>query len=209
MPGKLEAVRPEASRGAALVALAALGAGLLAALLVLARGGELTDTDWRLIGSLFAALYCGSAVLVAVALRGLWGVADLTGAAAVVLLVAIWKDGIWDDTETLAKLVLTALAVTLAALLVGSLRLQIVFTRRLVWLAFLAVSAVIVLTLVVALVLLWSWNPPGFFDGGGEGENVANVAQRVLIALFALSVAGYLATPLLPRVLPPRADDRA
>jgi hypothetical protein len=56
--------------------------------------------------------------------------------------------------------------------------------------------------MLFGLVLLWSWDA-SFFDSGWEPENVANVARRVLLALGALSVIGYLATPLLARLLPP------
>ena len=198
-------MRPDVPRAAALGALVALACGALAALTVLARGGELTDTDWRLIASIVAVLYCGSGVVAAAAVRGFRAFAALPALGAAALLVAIWNDG-WSDWELVGKVVLTALVVALAVLLLASLRLLTVFTRRTVWAFYAAVSALIALTALVALVLLWSWNP-GFFDGG-PGENVANVAQRVLIALFALSVAGYLATPLLARVLPPTRVER-
>jgi hypothetical protein len=53
------------------------------------------------------------------------------------------------------------------------------------------------------LILLWSWDA-SFGNGGGANENVADAPQRVLLALFSLSVIAYLATPLIARALPER-----
>jgi hypothetical protein len=191
-------------RTVALAALAGLGAAALAALVVILRGGEFDATDWRLVGTLAAALFCGSAALAAFRLGPpLWLVALLPLAAFVFLAVAIWSDRVWESRpEPVAKGVVSAAAVTLAVLMVVSLRLQTPITGRPAELLYLGESALISVTMLVALALLWSWDA-SFFDGGGEGENVTNAAQRTLLALFSLSVVGYLATPLLARLLPP------
>jgi hypothetical protein len=191
-------------RAAATIALGALALGALAALRVIARGGEVSETDWRLIGSLSAALFCGSAALVALRFRipyRAFAVAPVI--AFLVVQVAIWSERIWDgNAEIVAKTVLSLLAATLCVLLVGSLRLQAAFVDRRLTLVYVAVAVLMVVTTVYALLLLWAWDAP-FVEGGvGTSENVANVAQRGLLALFSLSVLGYLATPLLPRVLP-------
>ena len=100
-------------------------------------------------------------------------------------------------------MVLSSLAITLAVLLIASLRLQMPFTSAQVWLAFVSISALIAITTVFALLLLWSWDAP-FVDGGSGGtENVANVAQRILLALFSQSVFSYLGLPLLTRLQTP------
>jgi hypothetical protein len=198
-------VGPNVSRVAAIVVLGALVLGALAALRVIARGGEMSETDWRVIGTLWAALFCGSAALVALRFRLPYrAVAVAPAVAFLVVIVAIWSDRIWDgDAEIVAKVVLSVLAITLCVLLVGSLRLQTAFIDRRLTFVYFAVAALLVVTTVYALLLLWAWNAP-FVEGGvGASENVANAAQRVLFALFSLSVLGYLATPLLPRVLAP------
>jgi hypothetical protein len=198
------------SRAAAAVAAGVLALGGLAALAVIARGGEFDETDWRLVGTLGAALFCGSGAVTALRFRIPYRVvAALPVAAFAFLVLALWSEELWEGRgETIAKAVLSVLAVTLAVLLIASLRLQTPFTSAQVWFAFVSVSALIVITTVLALVLLWSWNAP-FIDGGGNGgtENVANVAQRILLALFSLSVVSYLGLPLLTRLLTPR-DDR-
>ncbi len=190
-------------RAVALAALAVLGAAVLAALAVILRGGEFDDTDWRLVGTLAAAILCGSAALTAVRFgRPLSPIALLPLAAFAFLAVAIWWERVWQsNAEWAAKGVVTAAAVTLAVLLVASLRLQTPITGRPAALLYLGVSTLILLTTVVGLVMLWSWDA-SFFNGG-QSENVANVAQRALLALGTLSVLGYLATPLLARLLPP------
>lgn len=191
-------------RTAALAALAVLGAGALVALGVIFRGGEFGETDWRLVGMLAAALLCGSAALAALRFGPpvSW-VALLPLAAFAFLALAIVSERIWEwKPEPVAKGVLSAAAVTLAVLLVASLRLQTPITGRPAARLYLGVSALIVATMLVALVLLWSWDAP-FIDGSEGSENVVNVAQRALLAMFALSALGYLATPLLARLLPP------
>ena len=60
-----------------------------------------------------------------------------------------------------------------------------------------------VVTTFYGLILLWSWDA-SFGNGGGANENVADAPQRVLLALFSLSVIAYLATPLIARALPER-----
>jgi hypothetical protein len=202
-------VGPNVPRAAATIVLSALALGAFAALAVIARGGEMSDTDWRLIGSLWTALFCGSAAFVALRFRipyRAFAVAPVI--AFVIVLVAIWSERIWyDNGEIVAKTVLSVLAATLCVLLVGSLRLQTAFVDRRLTLVYVAVAALMVVTTVYALLLLWSWDAP-FVEGGvGRSDNVANAAQRVLIALFSLSVLGYLATPLLPRVLPPESAE--
>jgi hypothetical protein len=191
-------------RTVAVAALAVLGAAALAAFAVILRGGEFDDTDWRLVGTLAAAMFCGSAAFAAVRFGlPLAPVALLPLAALALTVVAIWWEGVWrSNAEWAAEGILSAAAVTLAVLMVASLRLQTPITGRPAARLYLGVSALIVATTVVALALLWSWNPP-FLDGNGESENVANVAQRALLALFSLSVVGYLATPLPARLLPP------
>jgi hypothetical protein len=169
-------------RTAALAVLAVLGAGSLVALGVILRGGEFGETDWRLVGMLAAALLCGSAALAALRFGPpvAW-VALLPLAAFAFFALAILSERIWEwKPEPVAKGVLSAAAVTLAVLLVASLRLQTPITGRPAARLYLGVSALIVVTMLVALVLLWSWD-----------------------ATFSLSVLGYLATPLLARLLPP------
>jgi hypothetical protein len=172
---------------------------------VVARGGEMDEWDWRVLGTLAAALFCGSAALVALRFRIPYRAAAAAPVGALFFLsLAIWCEQLWDERfETIAKAVLSLLAVTLCVLLVGSLRLQTTFTDRRLTLVYLGVSTVMVVTTIYALVLLWSWDAPFFDEGGRASENLANAAQRVLFALFSLSVVGYLATPLLARVLPP------
>ena len=197
------------SRTAAAAAAGVLALGALAALAVIARGGEFDDTDWRLVGTLLAALFCGSGALTALRFRIPYRVvAALPVAAFAFLVLALWSERLWQDRfETIAKVVLSSLAITLAVLLIASLRLQTPFTSAQVWLAFVSVSGLIAITTVFALLLLWSWNAP-FVDGGNGGtENVADVAQRILLALFSLSVLSYLGLPLLTRLLTP-PDDR-
>jgi hypothetical protein len=191
-------------RTVALAAVAVLGAAALAALAVILRGGEFDETDWRLVGTLAAALFCGSAALAAFRFGApLSPVALLPLAAFAFLAVAIWSERVWrSNEEWLAKGVLSAAAVTLAVLMVASLRLQTPITGRPAALIYFGVSALISVTMFLALALLWSWDAP-FFDDSGGSENVANLAQRALLALFSLSVLGYLATPLLARLLPP------
>jgi hypothetical protein len=184
--------------------LGLLAAGALAAFGVILRGGEFDETDWRLVGTLAAALLCGSAALATLRFGlpvSLFAVLPLTAFA--VLGVAIWSESVWESNRAgFAKLVISALAGTLAMLMVASLRLQTPIMGRPAARLYLGVSALILMTMLFGLVLLWSWDA-SFFNSGGEPENVANVAQRVLLALGALSVIGYLATPLLARLLPP------
>jgi hypothetical protein len=191
-------------RTLALSLLVLLGTAALAGLGVVLRGGEFDDTDWRLVGTLAAALLCGSAALTALRFGlpvSLFAVLPLT--AFVVLAVALWSDRVWESNQAgFAKLVISAVALTFALLMVGSLRLQTPITGRPTAWLYLGVSALILVTTLFGLALLWSWDAP-FFDGGGEPESVANVAQRALLALGTLSVIGYLATPLLARLLPP------
>jgi hypothetical protein len=196
-------------RAAAMITLGAIGLGALAALGVIARGGEMSETDWRLIGSLWSVLFCGSATLVALRFRIPYrAFAAAPVIAFVVVMVAIWSERIWDgNAEVVAKAVLSVLAATLCVLLVGSLRLQTAFLDRRLTLAYVGVAALMVVTTVYALLLLWAWDAPFVEGGGGRSENVANAAQRVLFALFSLSVLGYLATPLLSRVLPPESAE--
>lgn len=191
-------------RTLALSLLGLLGTAALAGLGVVLRGGEFDDTDWRLVGTLAAALLCGSAALTALRFGlpvSLFAVLPLT--AFVVLAVALWSEGVWESNQAgFAKLVISAVAGTFALLMVGSLRLQTPITGRPAARLYLGVSALILVTMLFGLALLWSWDA-SFIDGGGEPESVANVAQRALLALGTLSVIGYLATPLLARLLPP------
>lgn len=198
------------ARWAAYGALSLLAVGALAALGVLARGGEVDDTDWRLLGTLGAALFCGSAALTALRFGMPYrATAALPIAAFAFLALALWSEALWDHgTENVAKAVLSSLTVTLAVLLIAALRLQTPFTNARVWLASISVSGLIAVTTMLALVLLWSWNAPFLDEGSGGSENVANVAQRILIALFALSVLSYLALPFAARMLTrPRDHD--
>jgi hypothetical protein len=204
-------VQADLGRIASVFAFVVLAVGAVASVAVAARGGELDDTDWKAIGTLWAALLCGSAALGAVTVArrpGYLGVAVAGTAIGVAsfafIALAIWNDSLWaDDPERLLKGVATALLASLTTLLVVSLRFQAPWTTRATALASLAVSALIVLTTIYALVLLWSWDAP-FFDGGSGGGDVANVPQRILLVLFALSVLGYLALPLVARLMPPR-----
>lgn len=199
---------PNVSRAAAVAALAVLGLAWAGAFVVIARGGEMDEWDWRVIGTLWAVLFCGSAALVALRFRIPYrAVAAAPVGALLFLALAIWSERLWEDRlETIAKVVVSVLAVTLCVLLVGSLRLQTSFADRRLTLVYLGASAVIILTTAYALIVLWSWDAPFFGNGGGGSENVANAAQRVLFALFSLSVLAYLATPLLARALPPERD---
>jgi hypothetical protein len=176
--------------------LALIAVGALAALTITARGGELEERDWQVIGTLAAALFCGSAALTTLRVGAPAAFAAAIPVAALALLAAeIWKQGLWDDSETDAKAILTALASTLAVLLVTSLQLQLPRGVEAVRRLHLAVSALIAVTTLYGLVLLWSWDP-AFFDGR-TGRNVDNAAQRVLVALVVLSVAAYLAAPFV------------
>lgn len=176
--------------------LTVIAVGFAAALAVTARGGELDDRDWQVLGTVAAALLCGGAALAALRLGAPIAFAAAVPLTALGLLAAeIWTKGLSDDFENDAKAILTALASTLAVLLVTSLRLHLPRGVEAVRRLHLAVSALILVTTVYALALLWSWDP-AFFDGG-TGENVANAAQRVLVALFILSTAAYLAAPFV------------
>jgi hypothetical protein len=201
-------VAPNVSRVASIVALAVLALAWAGAFVVIARGGEMDEWDWRVIGTLWAALFCGSAALVALRFRIPYRAAAAAPVGALLFVaLAIWSERLWQDRfETIAKVVVSVLAVTLCVLLVGSLRLQTSFADRRLTLVYLGASALIAVTTAYALILLWSWNAPFFGDGGGESENLADAAQRVLFALFSLSVLAYLATPLLARALPPERD---
>ncbi len=201
-------VTPSLSRVATAAAVGALALAALAALAVIARGGEVDETDWRLVGTLLAALFCGSGAMTALRFQLPYRfVTAVPLAAFAFLAIALWSERVWGNhAETVAKGVLSAVALTLAVLLVASLRLQTPFTSAQVWLAYVAVSALIVVTTLLALALLWSWDAP-FIDGGsGREENVASVAQRGLLALFALSVLAYLALPLVTRLLTPARE---
>ena len=201
---------PNVSRTAAGAGVALLALCALVSLIVIARGGELEDTDWKLLGTLVAGLFCGSAALTALRFAIPYRVLAAVPLGAFALLaIAVWSDEVWDErAETMAKAVLSSLALTLAVLLIASLRLQTPFTSAQVWIAFIAVSGVIAVTTLLALGLLWSWNAPFIDDAGGSerGENVANIAQRILLALVTLSVLAYLALPLVTRFLTTKTE---
>jgi hypothetical protein len=176
--------------------VAAIAVGVFAALALLARGGELDNRDWQVIGTAATSLFCGGAALTALRLGAPTAFAAAVPLAALALLAAeIWSLGLWDDSETDVKAILTSLASTLAVLLVTSLQLQLPHGVGAVRRLHLAVSALILVTTLYGLVLLWSWDP-SFFDGG-TGRNVDNTAQRVLVASVVLSVGAYLATPFV------------
>ena len=197
-------VNPAYAAVSAAIAIATVGALGIAAV-----GEGWHEREWRTLASIWAVLLCGSAIgtsLVLVASRraAIAGyvsaaVAALTLAA---LLVGIWSDRLWDryDEENVAKVLASGLALTLAGLLVVSLRLQLALDRRELAIAYIVVSTLVVLTAIYAVALLWLWDSP---VGEGEGgRRIEDVATRALLALFALSVAGYLITPLLERALP-------
>ena len=195
--------------------LAVVGIATLAALAVAIGTGEFDDREWKVVATVWAALLCGGAAGAGLRLilrrdLPIVGTACFLIALAsfIVFAVTIWNDGLWDDhAETLFKLCVSGLALVVAALVVASLRLQLEVGHPAVRIAYYVAAALATVTALVSVGLLWAWELQ-FFDGDGGGEELEDSAQRLLLALFTLSVGAYLATPLLQWALP-RRDERS
>ena len=168
-------------------------------------GGEFDELQARVLGTAAAGLVAGGA-----ALAGLFiverdvrqplgwivvGVAVVTFAA---LALAIWWESGWDrHGERLGRVVLSAVALLLAAVVVGTLRRALGLELRPVHLAFWAVAGLVGVTAVFAVAAIWV---PSVDDVSGQTENV-DLAERSLVALFVAIVGSFLVLPLLERAL--------
>jgi hypothetical protein len=186
--------------GVAAIAVAAL---VGAAELVGATNFE--EREARIVGTALVGLLAGGA-----ALAGLAAVEDAprhplgwialvlaTGTFAV-LTVAIWWEAGWDrHGERLARLVLSALVLLLAATLVGTLRRALRLEPQVMRAVFWAFAGVVAGTAAFAVVAIWA---PSVDEVGRQTERIETV-ERLLAALLVTIVGGFLFVPLLERAL--------
>ena len=159
----------------------------------------------RLLGTAVAGLAAGGAALAGLA--GVerrpreplgWIVVGVAVATFAALAVAIWWEGGWArHAEPLGRVSLSAVALLVAVLVTGTLRLAVVLDLRPVRALFWAVVALVGVTAVFALLAIWL---PSVEDAAGQTRNVDR-AERALVALFVAIVASFLALPLFGRGL--------
>jgi hypothetical protein len=174
-------------------AAAVVGAAIAAIVSVV---GDLGDTDVRTIMSLIAVFLCGSAAIAALTLldRRQFRVLGAVALAVVPVELALFLLGIWNAPlgdgvdENWWKLVPIALAWVIATIVLATLPL-ITDDRRLLTAMFPAVAgcALFGATLATVLVLVESDSEPW---------------GKTLGVLAILTVAGYLLTAILRRLLP-------
>ena len=198
----------------ALLAAGAIGIATLAAVGVAIRTDQFDDPAWKTLATLWVALLCGGAAgagLRLVERRDLtavgWAGLAIGVASFIVFAVVIWNENLWDENEDIiVKLLATSLALVVAALLVASLRPQLVLADRRMSIVYYVAAGVIAFTALTAVVLLWAWELPFLGGAGGQpSERAEDLALRLMLALFALSVGAYLATPFIERALTRRS----
>jgi hypothetical protein len=193
------------------VAPAAAAVVLALAAVQQALSRDLEDVHWRIAVTTWGALLCAGALLAGVRMLERerrspfgWTSVALPLPALILFAVAAWSESVWDRWgETFGKTVLTAFFLLVSAIVLTTLRL-LSDTRQPVvrWLV-VAVTALVVVANAVWLGSLWPTSP----DEVGDSERVETGA-RWLVAIFALVVAGYVATPLVDRALRERHRDR-
>ena len=192
------------TRAALLVAPA--GVAVLLALVAVqqALSRELEDVHWRIAASAWTALLCAGALLAGIRMleRDVrspfgWAAVALPLPALVLFAIAIWSETVWDRYgETFGKTVLTAVFLLVSAIVLTTLRLLTDTTWPVVRWLVLGVTALVVVANAIWLGSLW----PTSADEVGDSERVETGA-RWLVAIFAVVVAGYVATPLVDRAL--------
>ena len=182
-------------------AAAVLSVAGAVAVLVAARESELGERHGRLALTIAAGLLCGAVAVVGARLLErrqlmLYALATLVLAAAsfALITVAIWNDDIVG--ERYGKPLLTALLLIVSPLVVSTLRLLVDRRLRPVWLIFGTVVTLVAAADLLAVVGIWRTAP----EEAGESDLVDD-GTRALVALFGLTVVGYLAAPLVQRGL--------
>ena len=168
-------------------AAALLGAAALTAIAAILRG-DFSETDAKIVGTSFSLLLGGSSGLLGIALGGRRQLAllgQLVAAAAsletVLLLIAIWNG--FND-ETLGRWAGTALILLLAQLLLTG---QALILRRDSPLLLSLTGAAVVFASATTISAFWS-------------ENAGDTRGKAIAVFWILSIAGFLATPIVNRL---------
>ena len=191
------------SEARALLWLAVAGALALAGVVGAAAAlgqREFDEIHARLITTALAGLLCGGAALAALEVleRELrsplaWICAALGVVSFFAIVVVVWRD--WEDWERPVKVALSAIVVSLAALVLVTvrrvLRLEAVAVRA----AALIVAALIVVETAGTLVFVWG---SGSDDLSGD-KGYVDLVSRALVAILLVVVAGFFAIPALER----------
>ena len=177
----------------------ALGLAGVAAVLSVTRHEQLDEPHLRVAGAALAGLFCGGAALSALRLletrrRELVAAGAALAAVAVVtfvlVVIALWHEDLYDgEPWNFWRALVTGLALTLTGLVVAPLWLLVDIRPLVVRVPFLATCLAAGAAVVVGLVALWRWDPDG-----ETGSETRDLVLRTVIALFALAVAGVLAT---------------
>jgi hypothetical protein len=190
---------------AALALAGAIGAGT-----VIAKP-YFDELHLRILGNAIAGLVCGGAALAG--LRSVeeqprsalgWIVLGIAPVAFAALTLAIWWDSGWEQhEERLGRVVLTAVALVLGALIAGALRRSLALDLRVVRVLFVAVVGLVGAAAALAVVMIWAPS----VDEVVEQSTTVDRAERALVALLVAIVASFLAVPLVERALQLRRRD--
>lgn len=164
-----------------------LGAAALTAIAAILKG-DFSETDARIVGTSFSLLFGGSSGVLGVALgecRHLEQLGLLVAVAAsietVLFLVAIWSN---SDSETLGRWVGTAGVLLLAQLLLTG---QALVLRGSSPLLLSLTGAAVVIASAITISVFWN-------------EDVSDTRGKVIAVFWILSIAGFLATPIVNRL---------
>jgi hypothetical protein len=151
--------------------------------------GDFSDTDAKIVGTLFSLLLAGAAAISGLALvgRGLLVPFGWFAVAAAGFCFAVLAATIWDEfgNETLGKWAVCSLAFLVALLVVTTQRL-LLRVEGLTWLLVATIVAAAVATLLTAGSI---WSEDGGSDAGWQA-----------VAIFWIfTILGYLLLPVLQR----------
>jgi len=169
-----------------------LGVAALVSIVALLRG-EFTETDGKILGTLGAALLCGSASLAGLALidrRDLvplgWAVA---AAGALGFAVLTWQVWTQFDSESWS---LDAVTVVVAGLMLATARL---LHRRFEWLFWTSAA----LTTLAAAVYVWAIHADP--DGDNWGKALGTLGILTVLAWFLVPVLGRTSSGTQERIV--------
>lgn len=167
-------------------------------------GGSFSDTDWKILGTLFSLLLAGATAISGLALveRRMLIALGWSAAVASAFCFLFLAAAIWDEfaDETLGNWAASAIPILVALLLVTTQRLLLRVPQ--LTLLFVGTGFFALMAALATAAAIWA-EEAGGGDAAGSWETAA--------ILWILAVLGYLLLPLLQRFMaagPPAVDGR-